>query len=349
MPLQIIRQDITSMHVDAIVNTTNGAKIGFSGVDLAVHTLVGPALDEECARLPLLGVGEAQITNGHGLPCKYIIHTEGPVWHGGTQGESDALRSCYINSLELAVRYGCETVAFPLISSGAYGYPKDQALKFAVQTITAFLLEHEISVYLCVFDKDSYTFSQKLFCDIRSFIDEDYVEDQGDGLCCRCAPSFAKCASVDAAPEGEDDLCIPAKGAKGYGAPDDDVRKRIEAYLRSRDKGFREMLFELIDNSGMTDVECYKRANVDKRTFSKIKSNKNYRPSKQTAIAFAIALRLDLDKTQALLGTLGFTLSRSSVFDKIILYFIHQGNYDIFEINEALFAFDQPLLGAMGN
>lgn len=351
MPLQIIRQDITSMHVDAIVNTTNGAKIGFSGVDLAVHTLAGPALDEECARLPLLGVGEAQITNGHGLPCKYIIHTVGPVWHGGTQGESEALCACYVNALELAVQHGCETVAFPLISSGAYGYPKDQVLKLAVQTITAFLLEHEISVYLCVFDKDSFSLSQKLFYDIRAFIDEDYVERHGDERYDEpvpsCGPAFSKCASVDLEPKvgGDYSVCC-YKIIEEDAAPIDDVRKRLEAYVRSCDKGFQEKLFDLIDKSGMSDVECYKRANVDKRTFSKIKSNKRYRPSKQTAIAFAIALRLDLDETQALLETLGFTLSRSSVFDKIILYFIHQGNYDIFEINEALFAFDQPLLGS---
>ena len=150
MPLQIIRQDITKMRVDAIVNTTNEEKIGYSGVDLAVHTLAGPGLDEECASLPLLGLGQAQITGGYNLPCKYVIHTSGPVWHGGLCGESIILRSCYVESLKLAVKHGCQTVAFPLISAGVYCYPKDQVLKFAIQTIAEFLLDHELTVYICV-------------------------------------------------------------------------------------------------------------------------------------------------------------------------------------------------------
>ena len=138
MPLQIIRQDITKMRVDAIVNTTNEEMIGYSGVDLAVHTIAGTELDEECANLPLLGLGQAVITGGYKLPCKYVIHTSGPVWRGGLQGESIILRSCYIESLKLAVKHGCKTVAFPLISAGVYQYPKDQVLKFAIQTITEF-------------------------------------------------------------------------------------------------------------------------------------------------------------------------------------------------------------------
>ena len=175
MPLQIIRQDITKMRVDAIVNTTNEEKIGYSGVDLAVHTIAGPGLDEECASLPLLGLGQAQITGGYNLPCKFVIHTSGPVWHGGLCGESIILRSCYIESLKLAVKSGCRSIAFPLISSGVYGYPKDQVLKFAIQTITEFLFDHELMVYLCVFDRKSYEFSQRLFAEINEFIDDENI------------------------------------------------------------------------------------------------------------------------------------------------------------------------------
>ena len=163
MPLQIIRQDITKMQVDAIVNTTNEDMIGCSGVDLAVHTAAGPELDEECKGLTPLGLGHAKISGGYKLPCRYVIHTSGPVWQGGLVGESIILRSCYIESLKLAVKHGCQTVAFPLISSGVYGYPKDQVLKFAIRTITEFLFEHELTVYLCVFDRTSYEFSKKLF------------------------------------------------------------------------------------------------------------------------------------------------------------------------------------------
>lgn len=334
MPLQIIRQDITNMNVDAIVNTTNSQMIGYSGVDLAVHTVAGEGLDEECARLPFLSLGKAQITGGYNLPCKYVIHTSGPTWYGGTHGESDILRSCYLESLKLAVKYGCESVAFPLISSGVYRFPKDMVLKFAVQTITEFLFDHELTVYLCVFDRESYSFSQKLFSDIQEFINDEYVdehdEDFYDNECLmKCEQAPPPCAPIPAP--------LASKSVS--------VGQSLSDFLNEQDRGFREMLFDLIDKSGMTDVECYKKANVDKRTFSKIKSNKNYKPSKQTAIAFAISLRLDLDTTQELLATVGFTLSKSTVFDKIIMYFILNGKYDIFEINEALFEFDQQLLG----
>lgn len=338
MPLQIIRQDITQMHVDAIVNTTNEEMVGYSGVDLAVHTAAGPELDKECAKMPPLGLGQAVITGGYALPCKYIIHTSGPRWYGGLQGESVLLRSCYIESLKLAVKHRCRTVAFPLISSGVYGYPKDQVLKFAIQTITEFLFEHELTVFICVFDRESYTFSQKLFCDIIDFIIDADSEDDMDETDSDWHIAEGIHEDHDLPQPSQMVILSEIKSAPIAG-------ESLREYLKHRDKSFREMLFDLIDERGMTDVECYKRANVDKRTFSKIKSSKTYRPSKQTAIAFAISLRLDLDQTQELLATLGFTLSRSNTFDKIIRYFIHNGIYDIFEINEALFEFDQNLLG----
>lgn len=335
MPLQIIRQDITKMKVDAIVNTTNKKMIGYSGVDELVHTIAGPEMDAECATLAPLGLGQAKITGGYGLPCKYVIHTSGPVWQGGLVGESAILRSCYIESLKLALQSGCRTVAFPLISSGAYGYPKDQVLKFAIQTITEFLFYNELMVYLCVFDRESYTFSQKLFDDIQDFIDDVSAkgapEEIEEDTIADCSPKMMLCAEVGAPPAKR------MNSAQG---------KSLEEYMKERDKSFGEKLFALIDESGMSDVECYKKANVDKKTFSKIKCNlKTYKPSKHTAVAFAIALKLDLDATQDLLASAGMTLSRSFTFDKIIRYFIQNENYDIFEINEALFEFDQTLLG----
>ena len=340
MPLQIIRQDITKMRVDAIVNTTNEEMVGYSGVDLAIHTIAGVGLDAECAKLAPLGLGQAKLSGAYSLPCKYVIHTSGPVWRGGLVGESIILRSCYIESLKLAVKNGCRSVAFPLISSGVYGYPKDQVLKFAIQTITEFLFDHELTVYLCVFDKESYSFSQKLFSDIQEFINDEYVDEHDEDFYEAFDGSIdemqAKCIQAPMCA----DAMMPRKRETSSAAG-----KSLREYMKQMDRSFQEMLFDLIDESGMTDVECYKKANVDKRTFSKIKSNKDYKPSKQTVIAFAISLQLDMDTTQELLATAGFTLSRSKVFDKIIRYFIHNGNYDIFEINEALFEFDQTLLG----
>lgn len=341
MPLQIIRQDITKMRVDAIVNTTNKEMIGYSGVDLAIHTVAGAELDAECAKLAPLGLGQAKLSGAYGLPCRYVIHTSGPIWRGGWVGESIILRSCYIESLKLAVKSGCRSVAFPLISSGSYGYPKDQVLKFAIQTITEFLFDHELTVYICVFDKESYSFSQKLFSDIKEFINDEYVDDHDEDFYDNYDNSvdeipMAKCIQAP--------MCTDATMSRKR-ETSSAADKSLREYMKQMDRSFQEMLFDLIDESGMTDVECYKQANVDRRTFSKIKSNKDYKPSKQTVIAFAISLQLDMDTTQELLAAAGFTLSRSKVFDKIIRYFIHNGNYDIFEINEALFEFDQQLLG----
>ena len=343
MPLQIIRQDITKMKVDAIVNTTNEEMVGYSGVDLAVHTIAGPELDAECATLPPLGLGQAQMTRGYNLPCKYVVHTSGPIWYGGNNGEREILRSCYEESLKLAVESGCRSVAFPLISSGVYCYPKDQVLKFAIQIITEFLFDHELKVYLCVFDKESYSFSQKLFDDIQAFIDDDYVEEHDEDFYDNYEDEPLDCLKMTKCSDAISAPMAALSEESAHSAKE----KSLQDYLNQMDRSFQEMLFDLIDESGMTDVECYKRANVDKRIFSKIKSNKNYRPSKSTAIAFAISLQLDMDATQELLATAGYTLSRSNVFDKIIRYFIHNGNYDIFEINEALFEFDQTLLGSL--
>ena len=347
------------MKVDAIVNTTNEEMVGYSGVDFAVHEGAGTELDKECRLLAPLGLGTAKITKGYNLDAKYIIHTSGPIWQGGLAGESIILKSCYLESLKLAVENGCESVAFPLISAGAYGYPKDKVLKFAVQIITEFLFAHELTVYLCVFDRTSYEFSKELFNEISEFIDDDYGFKAKHGFtrrfnkraanrrCDTCedetaAADFSECDnSEDCAPMPYMAPCVSMPTASSSIAG-----KSLGEYMKAMDKSFAYKLFDYIDSKGMTDVECYKKANVDKKTFSKIKCNpQSYKPSKQTAVAFAIALELSLDETQDLLSSAGLTLSRSFVFDKIIRYFIQKGNYNIFEINEALFEFDQVLLG----
>ncbi len=345
MPLQIIRQDITKMKVDAIVNTTNEEMVGYSGVDFAVHQGAGPELDKVCTQIAPLGLGQAKITNGYNLPSKYIIHTSGPIWRGGLEGESIILKSCYIESLKLAVENNCQSVAFPLISSGVYGYPKDQVLKFAIQVISEFLFEHEMLVYLCVFDKTSYEFSKKLFTEISEIIDDKYVEEHDEDCMAELAnfeATFTKSQRIYE--KSSIELCeaLPTSSYPTGSAKN----KTLQEYMKSMDKPFAYKLFDLIDARGMTDVECYKKANVDKKTFSKLKCNPDtYKPSKQTAVAFAIALKLNLEETQDLLASAGLTLSRAFVFDKIIRYFIQKEIYDIYEINEALFEFDQVLLG----
>ena len=337
MPLEIIRNDITQMNVDAIINAAKESLLGGGGVDGCIHRAAGPGLLAKCKTLGGCKTGQAKITRAYRLPCKYVIHTVGPIWHGGNNGERELLISCYRTSLALAKAHKCETVAFPLISSGIYGYPKDQALRIAVDTIGEFLMENDMTVYLVIFDRASYQISNKLFSDITEFIDDHYVDELSDYRrdYMRRLDEY-KCMS--APPDFMPAPCVPMY-LKSTGGSLNDLMEELDA-------GFSETLLELIDRTGKKDSEIYKKANVDRKLFSKIRNNPNYKPSKSTAIAFAIALELDLEETKDFIARAGFALSRSSKFDVIIEYFIQQGNYDVFEINEALFAFDQSLLGA---
>ena len=188
MPLHIVQNDITTMKVDAIVNAANESLLGGGGVDGAIHQAAGPDLLKECRTLGGCKTGQAKITKGYRLPAKFVIHTVGPIWRGGDHGERELLVSAYRSSLELALANECETVAFPLISSGVYRYPKDQALKVAVDTITDFLLSHDtdVNVYLVIFDRKTYTIGETLFDDIVAFLDEQYDSEHpksgGDSL-----------------------------------------------------------------------------------------------------------------------------------------------------------------------
>ena len=330
MPLEIVRNDITKMKVDAIVNAANETLLGGGGVDGCIHRAAGPELLHECRTLGGCKTGDAKITKAYRLPCQYVIHTVGPVWNGGSHGERELLVSCYRTSLALAKEHGCETVAFPLISSGIFGYPKDQALRVAVDTIGEFLLHNDMTVYIVIFSRTAYQISSKLFADIAEYVDDHYVDAHTDSRrerLRRMSVLESRTLSADAA---------AAPMAVGG----------LDSLLAHLDAGFSETLLKIIDRSGKKDAEVYKKANVDRKLFSKIRNNPDYKPSKPTAIAFAIALELNLDETRDLVARAGYALSASSKFDVIIEYFIRQKKYDIFEINEALFAFDQSLLGA---
>ena len=330
MPLEIVRNDITKMSVDAIVNAAKESLLGGGGVDGCIHRAAGPELLQECRTLGGCRTGEAKLTGAYRLPCRYIIHTVGPVWNGGKYGEREQLASCYRTSLALAKEHGCETVAFPLISSGIFGYPKNQALRVAVDTIGEFLLHNDMTVYIVIFSRTAYQISSKLFADIAEYVDDHYVDAHTDSRRDRLRrmsvlEGRALSAGAAAAPMSADNL--------------DDLLAHLDA-------GFSETLLKLIDRSGKKDAEVYKKANVDRKLFSKIRNNPDYKPSKPTAVAFAIALELSLPETRDLIARAGYALSPSSKFDVIIEYFIMQRDYDIFKINEALFAFDQSLLGA---
>ncbi len=331
MPLYLVRNDITTMKVDAIVNAAKESLLGGGGVDGAIHRAAGPELLEECRTLGGCKTGQAKITKGYRLPARYVIHTVGPVWRGGGCGERELLSSAYRSSLELASVYNCQTVAFPLISSGVYGYPKDQALQVAVDAIGSFLLAHDMTVYLVIFDRASYTIGGQLFADIAAYIDDRYAEEHTDSLQEQDRRAMAA-ASVSVRKEKRE---LPFRAAS----------ESLEEALNRLDESFSQMLLRKIDERGVTDAQCYKKANIDRKLFSKIRSDVHYKPSKPTAMAFAVALELPLEEAREMLEKAGFAFSHASKFDIIVEYFIAHGNYNIFEINEALFAFDQSLLG----
>ncbi len=334
MPLHIIRQDITQLECDAIVNAANSTLLGGGGVDGAIHSAAGSGLLEECKTLGGCDTGDAKITKGYNLPCKYVIHTVGPIWNGGKSGEKTLLKSCYEKSLALAKEHGCETIAFPLISAGAYKYPKDEAVSIAVECISRFLFDNEMTVYLTVFDKTTYKISEELFSCVAEYIDDNYADESSKKFH-RVRKSVSNLVNtVDDYNNLTDDESFYFDG-----------RLSLEDMLSNMDECFSVTLLKLIDIKGISEVECYKKANVSKQTWYKILNEKNYKPSKNTVIAFAIALQLTLEETKSLLSTVGFTLSKSSKFDIIIEYFIINGEYDIFLINETLFKFDQVCLG----
>lgn len=327
MPFQIIRGDITHMKVDAIVNAANSTLLGGGGVDGAIHRAAGPKLLAECRRIGGCPTGEARITKGYQLPCRYVIHTVGPVWMGGLSGEGRALAACYHSALQLAQQYKCKSVAFPLLASGAYGYPYEQAKQTAMEAIRLFLMENDndMCIYLVLYDAPRVS-DQRRLEQVQRFLEAHYQPALRHG--------YQLWESV-------------AASASPPSARVDSTRLSLKEMLDSIDESFSDMVKRKIREKGLTNAECYKRANIDKKLFSKINNDAHYKPKKPTAVALAIALELDMNETRELLMKAGYALNRSEQFDIIIEYFITKQQYDLFEINEVLFDYDQPLLGNM--
>ncbi len=362
MPLLLVRNDITKMTVDAIVNAANPSLLGGGGVDGAIHRAAGPELLQECRTLGGCQTGEAKITGAYRLHAQYVIHTVGPIWRGGGHGEEHLLRSCYRRSLELAADRGCETVAFPLISSGVYGYPKADAFRVATEAISAFLADHDLTVYLVLFDRAAYLLGDR-FGDVRAFIDDAYAETELKRPRNQYSNRWAREPRDATADTGEfrivreEDACpyeaapsaaskAPRKRPKPLVRTEKAADRDLDDMLRQLDEGFSATLLKLIDQKGLTDVQCYKKANIDRKLFSKIRSDPRYKPSKTTAVAFALALELTLPETQSLLSRAGYTLSHSYLSDILVEYCIRQKQYDVLAVNELLFSYDQPLLGS---
>ena len=336
MPFSIVQGDITQMRVDAIVNPTDSRFSGSGGVDLAIHNAAGPDLAQACRQMKALRPSEVGVTKAYGLPCKFVIHTVGPTWKGGWANEQALLRSCYLNALSLAAdKLGAESVAFPLISAGTFGFPKDRVLSIAAEAIRDFLNlpDQDMRVFLCVYDRNAYRVSRR--GELERFLNSTRVEPLGKTM-----PMPEDWSQRIAMPRRAESAVYEEAMPCGAPAP-----RSLEDWLKKQDDSFAVTLLKLIDRKRMTDVQCYKRANVSKKTFWKINNDPKYKPSKPTVLAFAIALELSLPETEDLLRTVGFSLSHSSTFDMIIEFYIRQGVYDIYEINAALYQFDQMCLG----
>ncbi len=403
MPLEIVRNDITKMKVDAIVNAAKESLMGGGGVDGQIHAAAGSKLLEECKTIKGgCPTGEARLTKGYDLPAKYVIHTVGPIWYGGDCGEEELLRSCYRNSLKIAAEHGFTTVAFPLISTGIFGYPKEKAIGVATSAIREFLNaqsesddDDEMTVYLVFFGRHASLIGRELGLELKEYIGDAYSREVGErfGRERRSERRFINAlrekmrprektpgAAPLSKPEQDDEpemfsvtvMEDTAELPKNYsgsaplemnapverpapsaGSAPSAMRApmpgSLDEALKGLDADFKTTLFKLIDASGMSDVECYKRANVTKQTFGKIKNTPGYKVGKQTAIALAVALRLTRRQTDDLLMRAGYALSNSDEGDVICAFFIAKGDYDIDRINIALFEHDQKLLGSQTN
>lgn len=345
MPLKIVRNDISRVHADAIVNSANKNPVCGGGAEYHIYEAAGrDELLSAREKVGTLEVAEVAVTPAFALSAEYIIHVVGPKWNGGESGEVSALANCYRNALEKAQSLGCKSIAFPLISSGVFRFPKDGALKIALQAIGKFLQSHEMDVQLVVFDRKSFDVSEELCSDIQAYIDDNYVQEKRGGVEERFRRYW------------NENLNNVEKSDNVYEAPrmricDFEVRSSVEdssleEMLATAGETFCSKLFTLIREKHQDDVEVYKRANLDRKHFSKIRSNVNYKPTKKTALALAIALRLNLDETKDLLSRAELALSPSNKGDLIVSYFITHQKYDIWEINSMLFKFGQPTLGA---
>lgn len=390
MPFLIVRNDITKVDADVIVNPSNVNLLEGSGTSRAVFLSAGERrLAKACRKIEKCKVGEAVITDAFDLSAKYIVHAVGPVWQDGKHDEEKILYHTYQSSLKLALKKKCESIAFPLLSSGNYGFPKDKAMKVAVSAFTDFLSDHDMLIYLVLYDRNSFSVGQKLFSDIKEYIDDHYVDENKevsfDNRSARRREELTLLkaddtwtlfegdespASVSATGELPVDAVrenLPAAGAASvFAAPQmlSDSRpsgksvkakkerkfkkteRSLDDLIKNMDETFSQMLLRLIDERKLKDSVVYRKANIDRRHFSKIRNNVNYIPTKRTVFSFVIALELSLDETKDLMNKAGYSVSNSSKFDIIVSYFLENGIYDIFKINEVLFAYEEPVLGA---
>ena len=337
MPFKIVRNDITKMHVDAIVNTANEAPQYSSGVDTAVYHAAGEKeLLAERKKIGWMNEGDVAITPGFKLPAKYIIHAVSPCYIDRTFGEEELLRNCYSKSLQLAYENKCESIAFPLISTGSFGYPKEEGMRIALDEINAFLLKHDMLIYLVVFDTAATKLGLSLYPNLEVYIDQNYVCDKWE--------EEYEDRYFNAVDEVEECSIRKASAAFDCRKMDDDeyedFLEESESALKERMKHisdtFQQYLLFLMDEKGLSPTEVYKRAIITKQLFSKIKVNSNYHPDKATAMRLCVGAKLNIDETKDLLARAGYALSPCDKRDIIFSFFIENNVYDMIEIDIVL-------------
>ena len=352
MPYEIVRNDITRMEVDAIVNTANPRPVIGSGTDHAIHKAAGPELLEARKKIGDIAVGESKATRAFGLHARYVLHTVSPAWKDGEHHEEELLRKAYEAALELARKLRCKSVAFPLLSAGSYGFPRDKALLIAVNAISEFTLHHRMQIYLVIFNAEAFSLAGGMFSALKSFVDDNYVAEQtkeeyaprrqrreleemydrqANSDLCQAFPAYAVGAAAPA----------PGKAKRRGSAPSD---MSLEELMQQDVTDFRQHLLNLISESGEKDADVYHRASISRQLFNKIINKKGYVPSKPTILQLAIGLKLDVEQTKVLLEKAGYALSRSSQMDVVIRYFIENKTYDVVLINIALDQYHLPLL-----
>lgn len=342
MPFEIVRNDITNMCVDAIVNAASRYPQVNAGVDAAIHKKAGPALLAARKEIGYIDPGKAAITPAFALDADYVIHAATPTWVDGISGEMNTLRNAYDMCLNLAAQHHCDSIAFPLLASGNHGFPKDKALQVAIAAFSEFLMRHEMQIYLVVFGKDSLKLSEKLVHNVTCYIDENYVEAYE--LETKSLRNTRR--RMDRYAVGR--IMMPSESMAPSCASTPCVKESLslDDYIKGKDAGFTETLLSLIQARGLKNSTVYKKANISKQHFSKLVNDPNAKPSKPTALALAIALELDIEGTKDLISRAGYALTNSSTFDLIIQYFIEHEQFNVIEINIALYEFDQTFLGA---
>lgn len=371
MPFKIVRNDITKMNTQAIVNTANSYPEVGDGCDTAIYRAAGyeELLKYRQEYIGYVQEGNAFITPSFNLAAEYIIHAVSPIYINGERGEEEKLRSCYKKSLALAKENGIQSIAFPLIATGSFGYPKEEGMRIAVDEINAFLFQHEMDIYLVVFDTKSSMLGEKIFPDLEAYIDSNYVRDArekeyGDryfGSVRKDTPGYD--VYYQAAAELDERLLKNARKSKSdkaskMSAPQmplpvmvqkheeceeasflwkedsiEELSGKLNERLAHRSDTFSEYLLYLIESKGMKNVDVYKRAIVDKRYFAKLKNNKDFHPEKLKALCLCVGAQLNLDETKDLLARAGYALSPADMTDIIFAFFIEHEHFDVIDID----------------